>query len=173
MSRKFQCKEKIETEIQQNVLKSTSEGLKSTLEALKSTSGGSEKHLVDLKSNRCEYCLEQFANRKTLTRHYNNCKAQEDPVRQLEIQHGVVPVLPDNPLECTFNKTLSRKTILQKHFSTCKKKREYHQTLKKPKQTDASGNTYNINNGTINNIFINGQEENKLATIVQELKNIN
>jgi hypothetical protein len=175
-SRKFQCKENIETENKQNDLKSTLGGLKSTLEGQKSTSEGSEKHLVGLKSTRCEYCLQSFANTKTLTRHYDNCKDQDDPVRQLEIQHKIEPVLPDNPLECRFcNKTLSRKTILQKHFTTCKKKQEYHLMLKKPKQTeastDSSGNTYNIN---FNNIFINGQEENTIgvATIVQELKNI-
>lgn len=177
LSRKFPCKEKFENEIVTEGQKSTSGGLKSTLEGQKSTLEGTEKHLEGLKSTQCEYCLQSFSNRKTLTRHYDKCKEMDDPVRQLEIQHRIEPVLPDNPLECRFcNKMLSRKTILQKHYTTCKKKQEYHQMLKKPKNAsiDSSGNTYNINNGTINNIFINGQEENTIgvATIVQELKNI-
>jgi len=181
-SRKFQCKENIETgniQITQNHPGDPQFQPGPPQKQLKNPQNEPEIKKIPQKKPCCEYCLQSFANKFNLNRHYNNCKAQDDPVRQLEIQHRIQPVLPDNPLECRFcNKKVSSKHKLNCHFELCKKKQEYHQRLKKPKQTeastDSSGNTYNINNGTINNIFINGQEENTIgvATIVQELKNI-
>ena len=166
-ARKFPCK--IENHIQVGTEKHL-EGLKSTDEVLKSTLKGVEKHI-------CEYCFGNFVNKKCLTRHYNCCKSQDDPIRQLEIESGTVPVLPNNKQECRFcNKVLSRKAILQKHYNSCKQRERYHNDLKKGPVTINNGT---INNGTINNvnnitININGQESNNVSIkdTIDELKKI-
>ena len=79
---------------------------------------------------KCEYCFCSFFNKQSLTRHYNSCKSQEDPVRQLEIELKINVVAPKCETECRFcNKVFSRMNILNNHVKVCTKRDEYHQNL--------------------------------------------
>ena len=79
---------------------------------------------------KCEYCFCSFFNKQSLTRHYNSCKSQEDPIRQLEIELKIDVVVPENKLECRFcNKVLSKVAKLNNHLITCKEREQYHQNL--------------------------------------------
>ena len=99
----------------------------------------------------CEYCFSHFFNKQSLTRHYNACKAQEDPVRQLEIELEIELEVPECKTECRFcNKVLSRTDILNKHLITCKKKEDYHKKLLKQKEKGKQNEKPQINNVTIN-----------------------
>ena len=105
------------------------------------------------KSICCEFCFCEFFNRQCLARHYNSCKLQDDPVRQLEIELEITPEVPENKLECRFcNKVLSRKATLNKH--KCKIKEEYHQKLLKQKGKQQVV-INNFNNCNINITVIN------------------
>jgi hypothetical protein len=84
--------------------------------------------------NTCEYCFHTFFNKQSLSRHYNVCKAQEDPLRQLEILLKIQPCLPKSASECRFcNKVVSTASRLYKHFETCKKRKEYFDELEQQK----------------------------------------
>lgn len=76
----------------------------------------------------CEYCLHSFSKLYNKTSH--NCKLKEDPVRKLEIELKITPVIPECKTECRFcKKVLSRADALNKHMSSCQKRKEYHQNL--------------------------------------------
>jgi len=84
----------------------------------------------------CQFCFKTFFNTQSLTRHYNCCKSQDDPIRQLEIEAGIKPVLPECLTECRFcNKVLSSKTKLNQHQAqACTAREQYYQELLKKQE---------------------------------------
>ena len=114
------------------------------------------------KQKKCCFCLNNFFNKETMKRHQQKCKQRDDPIRLLEVEQKIEPVLPDSKTCCRFcDKELSRISYLNKHLIICKKREEYHQML-------------NLNNNIINNNFNNiiniinfnipGQESDQVLT---------
>ena len=144
--RKVSCK---------NTQKIVYEKQKSTIDTLveqKST-------LVEQKSTlaECKYCTKNFYNKGTMKRHSVNCKYRDDPVRLLEIEQNIEPVLPDCKTECRYcNKNLSRTSCLNQHLLVCKQKDDYHKGLLNQQQPPLVVN----NNITNNNTNIENQNNN-------------
>lgn len=165
MSRKNKCKENVDDTVKQN------EPLGKQNEPLAKQNEPLNKQNEPI----CEYCFKKFFNKQSISRHYDSCKAQKDPIRQLEIQAEIIPKVPENSTECRFcNKVLSSKTKLNKH--TCQQKQDYHNNLKRTPQTINNNGTINNFNGTVNNIYINGQESVnnlKIDCVIEELIKIN
>ena len=116
--------------------------------------------------NTCKFCLNNFF-KKNIKKHLLSCKQRDDPIRLLEIDQDICPVLPDSKTECRFcNKNLCNTSYLNKHVLICKEREDYHQTLlakkKVQKVTSITNNNTNIgvqNNNT--NVIINlGGSEN-------------
>ena len=119
--------------------------------------------------NSCQYCFNIFSTEKYKTRHEQICKQQNDPIRLLELEQDICPILPECKTECRFcNKIYCKINVLNIHLTTCKKRKEYHKLLKLNKNKEdkctinniTTNTVNNINNGTVNNIHINvlGQE---------------
>ena len=99
MSRKFKCIQIIVTINKQNELPAKQNELPA------------KQNELPAKQNEpiCEFCFKNFFNTQSLTRHYNICKSQDDPLRRLEIESGITPVLPTCPTECRFcNKEIKK-----------------------------------------------------------------
>ena len=115
-----------------------------------------------------------------------NCKEKNDVVRNLEIQLDINRKEIHNEHECRFcNKIILNRNNFSRHVRTCKEKEIYRQDLEKQIKERMNNNTvsktttqtYNINNGTINNqsytININCiGKENMTYITVQDLKQI-
>ena len=105
----------------------------------------------------CEFCFQSFHKNSNKTRHLKTCKSKEDPIRQLEIELEITPVIPECKTECRFcNKVLSRIDTLNKH--NCKERGDYHQNLLKQKEKGKSvinNVTNNFNNCVTNNVTNN------------------
>jgi hypothetical protein len=154
----------------------------------------------EIAKDQCEYCLQRFSRIANKNRHYNSCKAQDDPVQQLEQDLCIYPETLNCETQCRFcNKVLSRSVKLHNHYEICKESEKYRQQLKEQltenlKLKEAKSistiqnvpTTYNnstinntINNGTINNtlnINVFGQENLSHVTverIVSEMRKIN
>ncbi len=141
-------------------VKSTSPGVKSTKSSEKITLPCVKDTFECVKSIWCEFCFQSFSNDRNKKNH--NCKSKDDPIRQLEIELEITPVLPECKTECRFcNKVLSRITILNKH--SCKEREQYHQNLlkqkeKKPVNTVINNfNNITNNNNSVTNNFITNQ----------------
>ena len=165
MSRKNKCKEIVNDTIKQN----EPEGKQNEL---------NPKHFEPKNKQfepSCEFCFKTFFNTQSLTRHYNCCKAQDDPIRQIEIEAGIKPVLPECLTECRFcNKVLSSTTILNKHRCTAREK--YHNDLKRGPSIVNNNTTNNTTNNIINNgtIIFNQESCNlEIPNVMNELKKIN
>jgi len=168
MSRKNKCKEIVnDTTDPKDTLRYPND----ILLDFKNTEMVSKKHQMN---TTCEYCLKTFATKKTLTKHYNCCKSQDDPIRQLEIEAGVVPVLSST--ECRFClKQFSRPTILNKHQAqACTAREKYHNDLKRGPSIVNNNTTNNTTNNIINNFIFNQETYNLQAPdVLNEMKKIN
>ena len=81
-------------------------------------------------STKCKFCLNIFSNNRYLKIHEKNCKQCDDPIRLLEIEQDICPILPDSKTCCRFcDKDLYRIDNLNRHILICKEREEYHQTL--------------------------------------------
>ena len=149
----------------------------------------------EIAKDQCEYCLQKFSRISNKIRHYNTCKAQDDPVRQLENDLDIKPIIPQCSTECRFcNKVLSRIVKLHDHYERCIEREKYQIQLKQQLKENLKrkevqivpvcntvNNTVNntINNGTINNMLninVFGQENLSHVTIeriVSEMRKIN
>jgi hypothetical protein len=108
---------------------------------------------------KCVYCMTVFSSDWYKNRHERICKHRNE-TRDLEIEMGIEPVIPQSNVECRFcNKSYSRSDYLSKHTGICKNRLSYHNDLLKQKiKTTASeqiANTIINNSGTINNGTIN------------------
>ena len=168
-SRKFPCKEIVnDTAEPKDTLRYPSD----ILLDFKNNETVAKKHKIDLKNTTCEFCLKTFATKKTLTKHYNCCKAQDDPIRHLEIEAGITPVLSST--ECRFClKQFSRPTLLNQHRCTAREK--YHNDLKRgPSIVNNNNTTNNTVNNTVNNFIFNQETYNLQAPdVLNEMKKIN
>ena len=110
----------------------------------------------------CMFCLNHFSTNYNLKRHNLTCKLKEDPVRLLEIENEIEPVLPECKLECRFcNLFYQNISNLNKHIKVCKERENYHKFLLTKQKTTVNNNIVINNNNIINNnIVINlvGQE---------------
>ena len=80
--------------------------------------------------NTCKYCMKTFF-KGHIKRHLLSCKQRDDPIRLLEIEQDICPVLPDSKTCCRFcEKDLTRVSILNKHLLICKDRIKYHDLLK-------------------------------------------
>jgi hypothetical protein len=80
--------------------------------------------------SRCQFCLQTFSAKTNMKRHQLNCKDKNDPVRLMEIEKGIKPVVPDNKLECRFcNLLLGRSDSLNRHIPICKDRERYFNYL--------------------------------------------
>jgi hypothetical protein len=87
-----------------------------------------------LGDNFCKYCLNEFSSKKYKNIHETSCKQKDDPIRLLEIEQDINPVLPDSKTCCRYcDKKLSRTALLNKHTLICKERIEYHALLEKQK----------------------------------------
>jgi hypothetical protein len=121
--------------------------------------------IIDEQNNKCGYCLNKFYNKSSLKRHQGICKLKNDPVRVLEIEQNIKPILPKNNLECRFcNVSFSRSDSLNKHLLICKKRKDYQENLERNKLTV-------INNNIVNNITNNNQVTNNVNVIVLSFGN--
>jgi hypothetical protein len=133
-------------------------------------------------STECEFCMNTFFNISTLIRHQKTCKLRNDPIRQLEIKHGITPILPDSKTECRFcNKGLSCTSKLNKHIIICKERDEYYQSLinKETKshtiniQQNINIETMNItNNSGMCNFGNESLDEIDTENLIEEIYNI-
>ena len=125
--------------------------------------------------------MNNFYN-KHMKRHLLTCKYRNDPIRLLEIENDIEPVLPECKTCCRFcEKDLSRISYLNKHLLVCKEREIYHDLIKnKNKNTITVNNNCNntVNNtinNTINNINILGQENTEhiqIEDVVNLLRNV-
>ena len=147
-----------------NSLKNTPEGKKDTLEGKKDTLEGKKDTLKNLK--KCKYCLKIFSSKKYNLIHEYKCKYKDDPVRLMEMEKHIIPVLPDSKTECRYcNKNLCRTALLNNHLLICKEREDYFEKLKEStKYNTINSNTINSNNinsnNQINNILLNFGQEN-------------
>ena len=81
---------------------------------------------------KCKYCMNVFYCNNYKDQHETICKMQDDPIRKIEIENNIHPVLPDSKTCCRYcNKNLSSVSRLNKHYLICKKRIEYYELLKK------------------------------------------
>ena len=135
-------------------VKSTSPGVKSTKSSAKGTLPCVKDISECVKSICCEFCFQSFSNNRNKKNH--NCKSKDDPIRQLEIELEITPVIPECKTECRFcNKVLSRITILNRH--NCKQREHYHQKLLKQKEKQPVNTVINNFNNVTNITNITNQ----------------
>ena len=154
MSKKIKCKKVFFEKDNLEMLKNSSEMLKNSSEMLKNSFEMLKNSFEEDKKNTCSYCLNEFSVKTNLKRHEMVCKQKDDPIRQLEIEQNINPILPDSKTCCRYcDKELSRVSYLNKHTLICNKRKEYLNLLQKNKNE----NTFITNNITnnINNININ------------------
>ena len=91
----------------------------------------SQVNYLDCKNDLlCEFCLCTFKSKWYKGVHEKNCKDKNDPVRLMEIEKGIKPVIPDNKLKCRFcNCVFSRTDCLNKHLKICKDRERYFNYL--------------------------------------------
>ena len=162
--------------------KDTLEDKKSLLEDKKSLLEDKKSLLEDKKSllKKCSYCMCGFSTKKYKDIHEKKCKQKDDPIRLMEIENKINPVLPDCKTTCRFcNKDLTRISYLNKHLLVCKDREEYHEGLKS--KAMIINNTINnniVNNNTINNhngdnkLILNFGEENLNHVQIENIINL-
>ena len=174
-SRIRQCKIKIvEKDIPQIAEKDTLEGKKDTLEGKKDTLEG-KKDTLEGKKDTCKYCLNEYSSKKYKNTHENICKQKDDPIRQLEIEQDICPVLPASKTCCRYcDKELSRVSYLNKHTLICKERSEYLSLLEKQKKSNTFINigTQNNNNITNNKLILNFGKENLNHVQIENVINL-
>ena len=174
-SRIRQCKIKIvEKDVPQIAEKSTSLTEKSTPLTEKDTPL-TEKDTFENKKNTCKYCLNVFTRSNNKIIHENACKQKDDPIRQLEIEQDICPILPDSKTECRYcNKNLCRTALLNKHTLICKERSEYLSLLEKQKKSNTFINigTQNNNNITNNKLILNFGKENLNHVQIENVINL-
>ena len=91
----------------------------------------SQVHYLDSKNDLlCEFCLQTFSVKTNMKRHHMTCKDKNNPVRLMEIEKGIKPVVPDNKLECRFcNLVFSKTSNLNRHIPICKDRERYFNYL--------------------------------------------
>ena len=161
MSRKIPCIKKNTDEEISIAPKQSSIAPKQSSGAPKQSSVAPKQSSVAPKQSslKCMFCLNHFSTNYNLKRHNLICKCKDDPVRLLEIENEIDPVLPESKIECRFCNLIYQNTSnLNKHIKVCKERENYHQFLL-TKQTTTVNNNNNIviNNNNIinNNIVIN------------------
>ena len=113
-----------------------------------------KKNSLDDKKNSCKYCLNEFSSKQYKSTHEMSCKQKDDPIRQLEIEQNINPILSASKTCCRYcDKELTRVSYLNKHVLICKERGEYLNLLENQKKS----NTFITNNniGTQNNITNN------------------
>ena len=154
---------------------------KSSLVNPKSSLVNPKSSLVNSKSS-CKYCMNNFYNKGNMKKHLLICKYRNDPIRLLEIENDIEPILPESKTCCRFcEKDLSRISYLNKHLLVCKEREIYHDLIKN-KNTITVNNINTINNinnintiNNINNINILGQESTEhiqIEDVVNLLRNV-
>lgn len=117
---------------------------------------------------RCDFCLKTFFNSSNKIKHLKICKSKDDPIRKLEIEQSIKPIIPESKTECRYcNKVFSRSGLLNNHVLECEQREKYHKKLIRTSsdlpKSDFSINTQN-NNCTIqnqqNNLILNFGKEN-------------
>ncbi len=125
-----------------------------------------EKIKLLTEKNTCKYCLNIFSRNHNKIIHEMVCKKKDDPVRQLEIEQDIIPILPESKTCCRYcDKELCRPSYLNKHVLICTERKNYLSLLEKNKTTvnNTINNTTNIgtqNNNNFNNITLNINNEN-------------
>ena len=132
-----------------------------------------KKDTLDNEKICCKYCLHEFSSKQYKSIHENKCKQKDDPIRQLEIEQEITPVLSDSKTCCRYcDKELSRVSCLNKHILICNERKEYLKSLKLlEKEITPSSFTNTVSpiniviNGNVNVInYNNGEEDNTFIT---------
>ena len=150
MSRIVPCMRVVETPLtEKDGKKSSLDGKKSFLDGKKSSleMESCPKNSLDKQKNKCKFCVREFSSNGYLKKHVNVCKSKDDPIRLMELEQCIEPVIaPDCKTECRYcNVNLTRPSYLNKHLMVCKKKEEYK------KELVTASMAISVNNGTVNN----------------------